>query len=116
MFEDCLGCKWTIALLAAIRCGTHRPSALLKTQIGLTGKVLNDCLTRLIQYGILQKVSYPEIPPRVEYHLTAFGQEFAEILDRLATRQHPWPGDRPPPTGSSRNNPSKNLGPQPGDG
>jgi DNA-binding HxlR family transcriptional regulator len=87
MFEDCLGCKWTIHLLAQIRCGINRPSVLVKTQKGLTTKVLNECLTRLIKFGIIEKLSYPEILPRVEYHLTLFGQEFAEILDRIEALQ-----------------------------
>jgi DNA-binding HxlR family transcriptional regulator len=30
---------------------------------------------------------YPELPPRVEYSLTPFGQEFVEILDRIAVLQ-----------------------------
>lgn len=88
MFEDCLGCKWTIHLLAQIRCGTNRPSALVKTKKGLTTKVLNECLTRLGQFGIVGKLTYPEIPPRVEYHLTPFGQEFAEILDQIEALRH----------------------------
>ncbi|MBD2345699.1 winged helix-turn-helix transcriptional regulator [Anabaena subtropica] len=88
MFEDCLGCKWTIHLLAQIRCGINRPSALIKTKKGLTTKVLNECLTRLVQFGIVEKLTYSEIPPRVEYHLTAFGQEFTEILARIEALQN----------------------------
>jgi DNA-binding HxlR family transcriptional regulator len=87
MFEDCLGCKWTIPLLTQIRCGINRPSALVKTQKGLTTKVLNECLTRLVQFGIVEKSIYPELPPRVEYHLTPFGQEFTEILDQIEVLQ-----------------------------
>jgi DNA-binding HxlR family transcriptional regulator len=88
MFEDCLGCKWTIHLLAQIRWGTNRPSALVKTKKGLTTKVLNECLTRLVKFGIVEKLTYSEIPPRVEYQLTPFGQEFAEILDRIEALRH----------------------------
>ncbi len=102
MFEDCLGCKWTIhlltqircginrpgALVTQIRCGINRPGALVKTKKGLTTKVLNECLTRLVQFGIVEKLTYPELPPRVEYHLTSFGQEFAEILDRIEALRH----------------------------
>jgi DNA-binding HxlR family transcriptional regulator len=87
MFEDCLGCKWTIHLLLQIRLGINRPSTLVKTKKGLTTKVLNECLTRLIQFGIVEKFAYPELPPHVEYSLTSFGQEFVEILDRIATLQ-----------------------------
>jgi DNA-binding HxlR family transcriptional regulator len=88
MFEDCLGCKWTIHLLAQIRCGITRPSTLVKTKNGLTTKVLNECLVRLTQFGIIEKHNYPEIPPRVEYCLTPFGQEFAAILDQIEALHH----------------------------
>jgi DNA-binding HxlR family transcriptional regulator len=87
MFEDCLGCKWTIHLLTQIRDGTNRPSTLVKTKKGLTTKVLNECLTRLVQFGVVEKLTYSELPPRVEYHLTSFGQEFAEILDQIEALQ-----------------------------
>ncbi|WP_228014615.1 winged helix-turn-helix transcriptional regulator [Fortiea sp. LEGE XX443] len=87
MFEDCLGCKWTIHLLTQIRHGINRPNALVKTKQGLTTKVLNQCLARLVQFGIVEKLTYPELPPRVEYHLTPFGQEFAEILDQIESLQ-----------------------------
>ncbi|WNZ22147.1 transcriptional regulator [Leptolyngbya sp. NK1-12] len=93
MFEDCLGCKWTIHLLTQIRCGTNRPGALVKTKKGLTTKVLNECLTRLVQFGIVEKFTYSELPPRVEYHLTSFGQEFAEILDQIEALQRKFKMD-----------------------
>jgi DNA-binding HxlR family transcriptional regulator len=50
---------------------------------GLTAKVLNDCLRRLVQFGVLEKRSYQEIPPRVEYRLTEFGWKFRRALDAL---------------------------------
>lgn len=83
MFEDCIGCKWTLHILMQIRDGVHRPRALVRTKKGLTTKVLNERLAKMIQFGILDKCSYPEVPPRVEYRLTPFGREFVEILDRV---------------------------------
>lgn len=83
IFEDCLGCKWTLQILMQIAAGFQRPGELLRKNQGLSTKVLNECLARLIDYKILTKQSYAEIPPRVEYHLTAFGQDFLEILSRL---------------------------------
>ncbi|MBW4684174.1 MAG: winged helix-turn-helix transcriptional regulator [Komarekiella atlantica HA4396-MV6] len=46
-------------------------------------KVLNKRLSDLINFGIVEKISYSEIPPRVEYKLTAFGLKFIILLDLI---------------------------------
>lgn len=40
-----------------------------------------------IEFGILDKVIYNELPPRVEYQVTEFGQKFLHILDELEKLQ-----------------------------
>jgi DNA-binding HxlR family transcriptional regulator len=79
--EHTLGCKWMLKVLRLIRQGTNRPGAMTRATEGLTTKVLNERLVDLVNFGIVEKVAYPEIPPRVEYKLTAFGSRFVEILD-----------------------------------
>ena len=37
---------------------------------------------------MLEKTAYPEVPPRVEYQFTDFGQKFILILDAVAQLQH----------------------------
>lgn len=54
---------------------------------GLTTKVLNECLRKNVDFGILEKVSYNELPPRVEYRVTDFGVRFVRILDQLESLQ-----------------------------
>jgi DNA-binding HxlR family transcriptional regulator len=88
IFEDCLGCKWTIPILISISEGFNRPGALLKKNQGLSTKVLNECLGRLIEYKILQKLTYPETPPRVEYCFTDFGLGITDILIRIRQLQN----------------------------
>lgn len=83
--EDIVGCKWSLAVLGLVRRGVHRPGALEHAVDGLSAKVLNERLRKLQRYGILHRRAYPEIPPRVEYTLTAFGERFAAILDALDT-------------------------------
>ena len=87
MFEDCLGCKWTVQILICVSEGINRPGNLLKNNQGLSTKVLNECLGRLVDYKIIEKVVYPEIPPRVEYFLTAFGKEFVDVLFEIKDLQ-----------------------------
>ncbi len=83
MFEKCLGCKWTLHVLTQIRGGIARPGELQRTASGLTTKVLNERLTKLLRLGIISKESYAEVPPKVEYHLTPFGKEFVKVIDQI---------------------------------
>lgn len=83
IFEKCIGCKWTLHVLAQIRAGVSRPGQLERTADGLTTKVLNERLTKLVQLKIAERESFPEVPPRVEYRLTEFGHRFVQILDQL---------------------------------
>jgi DNA-binding HxlR family transcriptional regulator len=88
MVEDIIGCKWSLAVLSLVRGGTRRPGAMEHSIEGLTAKVLNERLRKLMRYGILEKTVYPEIPPRVEYELTAFGQRFIGLLDQIDALQN----------------------------
>jgi DNA-binding HxlR family transcriptional regulator len=81
--EHTLGCKWMLEVLRLIRQDINRPGAMTRATEGLTTKVLNERLVDLVNFGIVEKVAYPEIPPRVEYKLTAFGSRFVEILDLI---------------------------------
>lgn len=84
MVEDIVGCKWSLTVLDLVRRGINRPGAMEHSIEGLTAKVLNERLRKLVRFGILEKTSYPEVPPRVEYRLTDFGRRFTGILDQIA--------------------------------
>lgn len=96
MVEDIVGCKWSLAVLDLVRRGVRRPGAMEHAIDGLTAKVLNERLRKLMHYGILDKTSFPEVPPRVEYSLTEFGSKFAAILDQIDKLQNDFgeSGDR----------------------
>jgi DNA-binding HxlR family transcriptional regulator len=54
---------------------------------GLTTKVLNQCLKKNTDFGILERISYNEVPPKVEYKVTEFGQKFMTVLEELEKLQ-----------------------------
>ena len=83
MVETIVGCKWSLTVVNLVHCGIRRPGAMERTVEGLTAKVLNDCLRVLMSYNVLEKRSFPEIPPRVEYHFTSFGTQFVKIFETL---------------------------------
>ena len=89
--EDVVGCKWTLHVLAQVRRGVRRPGQLARSVEGLTTKVLNERLAKLVRYGVLEKQAYPEIPPRVEYHLTPRGRQLEVVVDALRR----WAAERP---------------------
>jgi DNA-binding HxlR family transcriptional regulator len=78
-----VGCKWSVEVLRAIRAGIHRPGALERAIAGISTKVLNERLVKLQRLGLVERTAYPEVPPRVEYRLTAAGERLAELLDEL---------------------------------
>lgn len=80
MVENVVGCKWSLSILQMVRRGVCRPGAMERNAKGLSAKVLNERLRKLVNYGILQRIAFPEIPPRVEYKLTSFGEKFVSIL------------------------------------
>lgn len=87
MVEDIVGCKWSLAVLGAVRRGVCRPGALEHSIEGVSKKVLNERLSKLVRLGILDKQAYAELPPRVEYRLTAFGDKFCSVLDSVEALQ-----------------------------
>ena len=83
LLEDVLGCKWSWRILREIRAGVSRPGQLERSIDGISAKVLNERLRKLQRHGVLRKLEYPEIPPRVEYHYTALGERFFAILEEI---------------------------------
>jgi DNA-binding HxlR family transcriptional regulator len=89
MVENVVGCKWSLTVIDLVRCGVNRPGEMEHAVPGLSAKVLNERLRKLVRFGIMEKRSYPEIPPRVEYSLTDFGIRFAKILDAIHALELP---------------------------
>ena len=83
MVEDIVGCKWSLSVLDLVNRGVSRPGAMLRSIDGLTAKVLNERLRKLIRFGIVEREVFAEVPPHVEYRLTAFGRQFIEVLARI---------------------------------
>jgi DNA-binding HxlR family transcriptional regulator len=83
MVENIVRCKWSLTVIDLVKHGTNRPGAMERAVAGLTTKVLNERLRKLVRFGILDKTIYPEVPPRVEYCLTDFGKKFSGLLEAI---------------------------------
>ena len=83
ILETICGCKWSLRILALIEKKINRPGLLVKNLEGLSTKVLNQCLKKNQEFGILTKIIYPESPPKVEYHITTFGEKLIYIIKQI---------------------------------
>lgn len=76
--------RWGVLILVALRDGTHRFSDLRRKMGGVSEKMLAQSLQALEQDGFINRVSYPVVPPHVEYSLTPLGEQVSEKVAALA--------------------------------
>lgn len=83
--------KWTLLVIRDLLGGPKRFSQLRSSLTGISPKTLTDRLRGLEEHGLVERAAYAEIPPRVEYTLTARGHELQPVIHALAT----WGGSDP---------------------
>lgn len=81
-----IGSKWTVLVLRELVGTVKRFSELERSLIGISPRTLSMRLGNLEKNGIVDRKVYPEIPPRVEYKLTALGRSLEPILKVM----HNW--------------------------
>ncbi len=80
---DRIGDRWTVLIVGALDPGPQRFSALAARVGGISQKMLTQTLRSLERDGFVTRTVYPEIPPHVEYELTALGRSLQEPLRAL---------------------------------
>jgi DNA-binding HxlR family transcriptional regulator len=81
-FEQIRG-KWKAVILCHLSEGPVRFLALQRMTGDISQKVLNESLREMEDEKLIRKKVYPETPPRVEYSLTAKGQELVPALKSI---------------------------------
>ncbi|MBC3878621.1 helix-turn-helix transcriptional regulator [Undibacterium sp. FT79W] len=76
--------RWGVLLLVALLSGTQRFSDLRRKVNGISEKMLAQTLQWLEADGFVERISYPVVPPHVEYTLTQSGTEIAKKVEALA--------------------------------
>jgi len=79
-----LGGKWTLMIIYQINENVFRYGELRRAVTGISEKMLIQELNMLVENKLVSKKVYPEIPPKVEYRLTALGLKTLPVLDKLA--------------------------------
>ncbi|WP_086853138.1 winged helix-turn-helix transcriptional regulator [Amycolatopsis kentuckyensis] len=75
--------KWTAMVVIALSGGPLRFGDLRAAVEGISGKVLTETLRDLERDGLVERHAYAQVPPRVEYELTALGRTLHAPLQAL---------------------------------
>jgi DNA-binding HxlR family transcriptional regulator len=80
---DRIGDQWSFLVLATLNPGVKRFSQLEREIGDISKQMLSKTLRRLEQDGFVAREVHAEVPPRVEYRLTALGRSFLEPMREL---------------------------------
>jgi DNA-binding HxlR family transcriptional regulator len=89
---ELIGSKWSMLLLCALYDSKTRTGQLKRRVQGISQKMLTQTLREMQQNGMVKRISYPEVPPRVEYELTELGYSLAGLVVRMEqwiVKHHP---------------------------
>jgi len=79
-----IGGKWKVVILYRLNHeGTHRFAELRRKIPGVSERMLTQQLRELEADGIVKREVYPEVPPKVEYTVTAYGKTLKPICDLM---------------------------------
>ena len=97
--------KWTLLLVRELAEGCSRFCELERSLAGISPRTLSLRLRALEEEGIVERSTYPAVPPRVEYALTEKGRALIPIIEDMRTYGERWLGascaSEPPPAGET---------------
>ena len=80
---DRIGDKWSVLVVLSLRDGRRRFTELRDMIGGVTPKVLTQTLRAMERDGLVTRQVYAEVPPRVEYGLTALGRSLQAPIEAI---------------------------------
>ena len=83
---DIIGGKWKVLILYYLYGETRRFNELQRLLADVTQRMLTLQLRELEHDGIVHREVYPQVPPKVEYALTAFGRTLMPVIEAM----HRW--------------------------
>jgi DNA-binding HxlR family transcriptional regulator len=87
--------KWTLLVIRDLADGRSRFCELERSLQGISPRTLSLRLRALEEEGILERQTYPEVPPRVEYALTEKGQALVPLIEDMRTYGREWLSECP---------------------
>jgi DNA-binding HxlR family transcriptional regulator len=92
---DLVGDKWTLLIVRDLAAGPRRFVELQRVLPGISTEQLRSRLNRMVADGLLTRQRYREVPPRVDYELTARARDLMPVLGALAAWGYEWAWGRP---------------------
>jgi DNA-binding HxlR family transcriptional regulator len=84
--------KWTILVIRDLAEGRSRFCELERSLAGISPRTLSLRLRALEEQGIVERRTYPEVPPRVEYSLTPKGRAIVPLIEDMRHYGREWLG------------------------
>ncbi|MGH2903572.1 MAG: winged helix-turn-helix transcriptional regulator [Solirubrobacteraceae bacterium] len=85
--------KWTLLLVRDLADGRSRFCELERSLQGISPRTLSLRLRALEDEGIVERQTFPEVPPRVEYALTEKGRALLPIVEGMRSYGEEWLGE-----------------------
>ncbi len=82
--------KWTLLVIRDLADGSQRFCELERSLEGISPRTLSLRLRALEDQGIVERRTYPEVPPRVEYALTEKGRALVPLIEDMRTYGRRW--------------------------
>jgi DNA-binding HxlR family transcriptional regulator len=82
--------KWTLLVIRDLADGSCRFCELERSLEGISPRTLSLRLRALKEHGILERRTYPEVPPRVEYALTDKGRALVPLIEDMRSYGRRW--------------------------
>src|SRR6202047_3915266 len=82
--------KWTLLLIRELAAGQSRFCELERSLEGISPRTLSLRLRSLEEEGIVERQTFSEVPPRVEYALTEKGRALLPIIDDMRAYGELW--------------------------
>ena len=82
--------KWTLLIIRDLADGRSRFCELERSLAGISPRTLSLRLRALEEEGMVERRTFPEVPPRVEYALTEKGRALVPIIEDMRTYGRRW--------------------------
>jgi DNA-binding HxlR family transcriptional regulator len=82
--------KWTLLVIRDLADESRRFCELERSLAGISPRTLSLRLRALEEHGIVERRTYPEVPPRVEYALTAKGKALVPLIEDMRAYGERW--------------------------